>query len=686
MKSKKTLIVSIITTFMLLTGTTFGILLVQQNQDIREKAAGSCSHPGQCGTSAGCDVGEKCVVEYGVNVCEADSSCPSQCSSASANGCSNKSTGTTCTTASGDYGKCQKDGQKTSCYCKPDPKPIGNCSICKAINNKSDCNACTGEGCKWIDCSKSPTNSICTSIGSSDTASSVCCPKGNKYCADSVTSTTKCSSGLSFVYSCISGQGYDSGKCEVNNSCVPSGGDGTSCENTKHGKCVSNDVTCDPSTNYGASDCPVNNICVPVTATCSGDGGGGGGGGIGGGGGGGGGGSSGKCGLGSAASCQDKKPGESCNNGTCKANGQKDKNGNENCACNKSDPGGGGGGGGGGGSCASSNANPSSFSVSADGNLTLYLKSIYKLKIYLKKNADSCSATDNDTMIDTTSNEPDANKVTKVTTDYSVISGDKICVYADHADENKPLEGYISPEGSLCGDADKGKQMDISNLSTQISTDGATAITTQCWGDYPGEKGKDCDFNDLAILFAVSGGSGGGGGDVVLGPGLNILVRFQGITSKKNDQEVTASLYQSGGQIWNTSGKNISNGSDGVYALSISKSVDSISAGTYDFKIKGESHLQKSFTNIVYNGGKQVIDLSDNESYQCRAGDVTNDNAITIEDVAQVLEYYKDFSVTVDESDRLMVASDINKDGIITIQDAALIAINWSDFKVEGDK
>ena len=68
------------------------------------------------------------------------------------------------------------------------------------------------------------------------------------------------------------------------------------------------------------------------------------------------------------------------------------------------------------------------------------------------------------------------------------------------------------------------------------------------------------------------------------------------------------------------------------------------------------------------------------------AGDTTNDNKITIEDISNISRYYTDFSVAVDNNDTSMKSADITKDGTITIQDLALASINWSDLTVVGDQ
>ena len=381
------------------------------------------------------------------------------------------------------------------------------------------------------------------------------------------------------------------------------------------------------------------------------------------------------CSGGEVKTCGPKSDPE-CNNKefnyVCSGDGKKcirtdvDEQNKPICKCQAS--GGGGGGtktpkptkkpgdddGGGDEDCGEYNANGTAFTgFDRSAGLTVYIKSIYKLKIALKKNADSCSLSDNDVLLDSTKAADGV-----LDTGLSVASGDKVCIYLT-GETGSPGLGWKEPEGSDCFG------YDISDLLAKVPQ----AVSVQCWTDM-----DDCDFNDLALAFGL--GEGGVSGD-------GIKLRFQGITKKANNQLIKANFFSGSSSIWNAQEVNVSNDDNGVYTLNVDSSV---AAGTYDLLVKGHSHLQKRFTNLVYNGNNQLVDLSTTEANQCRAGDVTDDNVITIDDVAAVSKYYTDFAVTVNSSDAKMIAADINKDGKITIQDLALIAINWSDFEVEGDK
>lgn len=353
------------------------------------------------------------------------------------------------------------------------------------------------------------------------------------------------------------------------------------------------------------------------------------------------------------------------NTRTCKTSGGSGGGGGGGTPTNPptNPPGGGGGGSGGGTSCGGYTSNPGTFSgISKSGKLVVHVDPVqYQFNIILKKNADTCSRNDNDQILDT----KDAVNY-RLDTTIDVNQGDRVCVKVEGYD-GTPGGGWIGPQGNLC-QGQTGTPRNISNLLNLVPE----AVSVQCWGDL---EVNECDFNDWAIVFSVDEG-------ITPQAGLSFLLRFQGITKKAASQLLSFSLLA--GQTKISEGQNVSleNSDDGVYILKLG---ENIAQGTYNLLAKGQSHLQKRFTNVVYNGGDQTIDLSSVENLQMRAGDVNGDNALTIEDVSQVLTFYTDFSVPVDQNNARMVQSDIDKNGRITIQDVALMAINWSDFRVEGD-
>lgn len=161
--------------------------------------------------------------------------------------------------------------------------------------------------------------------------------------------------------------------------------------------------------------------------------------------------------------------------------------------------------------------------------------------------------------------------------------------------------------------------------------------------------------------------------------------RFQGIDVQAKNQTLTVKGYQNN-LLKFTLIQGSSNDSKGIYQVRLDKATNNLVAGNIDLKVKGVSHLQKAIKNIAYTGLGTTLDLSLTEDNMLLAGDTTNDNKITIEDLSNISRYYTDFSVVVDENDSKMQSADITKDGFITVGDLALAAINWSDLTVTGDE
>ena len=162
---------------------------------------------------------------------------------------------------------------------------------------------------------------------------------------------------------------------------------------------------------------------------------------------------------------------------------------------------------------------------------------------------------------------------------------------------------------------------------------------------------------------------------------LSFRIRFQGITQKAGDQKIKVQFYKDSNLILEKENQKVSNDENGIYTFYLDNSDNKIVPGKYTIRIKGESHLGKKY-DIEIKGNNDAIDLSKSEA---KAGDVNQDNQLTITDIAQVLSFYVTFSTNVDPNNPKMIASDINKDGKITIIDVALVAINWSSFTINGE-
>ena len=310
--------------------------------------------------------------------------------------------------------------------------------------------------------------------------------------------------------------------------------------------------------------------------------------------------------------------------------------------------------------CGGYNENPSSFTVNNSGTLDMRVKSSYSLVIALKVNSDTCGENDNDTLLETGGGE-----IELIETNLSVSQGDGVCVYIRHEEGLEyPAAGWIEPEGNIC--VREGDEYKIDDLIAASPN----ASSIQCWGDYdPGQIG--CDFNDFAISFST--------GNTI---STSFKIAFEGINTKALDQEVEARLIQNNNEIWSEITV-IQNDDNGIYTLPIG---ENISYGEYDLLVKGYSHLQKRYRQIIINEDSLVVDLTQNPEDFIIAGDVNHDNTITIADIARVSKYYTELARLIDPSDTDMIDADITKDGYITIQDLALVAINWIDFIVKGDE
>jgi len=394
------------------------------------------------------------------------------------------------------------------------------------------------------------------------------------------------------------------------------------------------------------------------------------------GGGGGGGGSQTGCSSASANKCQGKNPGDSCGSGKkCKALSQKGSDGKPKCSCTTS-----GGGGGGGGSSCNKNSNPTVLDINDEGELVIFFQSFLSStppKIALKKNSESCSLSEYDQLIDTKDISPNQ----AVKTGIQVKKEDKVCIYGEDIGSDAgpyPFEGWVDPKDNKCGDKD------LSSLIQSAQNSGNKIVSQQCWGDYA--KTADCDFDDYALIVTVSKTS--------LAEKITLLFRQQGITSNitsgiTDQLNTTITLKKDSTVAYKIENAKPTVDSSGVWTIGFSTDNQGkqISEGTYDILVKGTSHLQKKFAGIqIKNDQTNSIDKSSDTKDELKAGDINNDNAITIEDISTVLKFYTDFKVPVNKNDSSMVRADINKDGFITIDDVALVALNWSDFVVKGDE
>lgn len=592
--------VKIFSLVLLLVGLTAGLVLVDQRQDIREKAA-TCSSItlGLCGTDGGCAQGKMCTFINDINYgCVTNNYCGTT-SSASCSSLGGSCTDGSCLTGYTDLGR-------------------ANC----AVDSKC-CKPTTAIACKVCE------NNKCVSTGFGG------CAAGLNECS----TNAGCSTGNSCKKSLV-------GKCGSDGGCST----GDMCTYYMEEYICKNDSSCDSSTPPG----------------------------------GGGGDTSGSCSSESAAKCLEKSPGDTCKSGKkCKKTSKKGSDGKNICKCSgtssdddEED--------------SSSTTNPSKIGpfTSAGEVVIFFQPTTYKVKIALKKNSDTCSLSSYDKLLESSNFSSSA----KITTGVTVASGDYLCVYVENigTDTTKvyPALGWTAPESNKCGQGEYEK-VDISSLVAKVTTAGLTAFSTQCWGDY----GVEEDYNDFALIFAISGTASSSSpspsptSSPTTSTGIfDVLFRLQGITESRTAKESTITIEKSGSVIKKLTGITSTSSSSGIFETKIDSSTFCSSSNTFDVLIKGQSHLAKKFEGVSIKCDGSILDKSTDADDELIAGDVNGDNTISIEDISIVLKYYTDFSVTVDSTKSEMVASDINKDGFITIDDAALVALNWSDFTVSGDE
>lgn len=125
------------------------------------------------------------------------------------------------------------------------------------------------------------------------------------------------------------------------------------------------------------------------------------------------------------------------------------------------------------------------------------------------------------------------------------------------------------------------------------------------------------------------------------------------------------------------------NASAGYYETAVSIFDNEFPSGTASFavKIKGPSHLRKSFSgNLTSNTENDFQRTSLNE--RLIPGDVNDDNKIALSDVTAILSAWTQSEVATTVGTKIY---DINDDNIISITDVTGIISFWSASEVSGD-
>lgn len=124
--------------------------------------------------------------------------------------------------------------------------------------------------------------------------------------------------------------------------------------------------------------------------------------------------------------------------------------------------------------------------------------------------------------------------------------------------------------------------------------------------------------------------------------------------------------------------------------------VTGFAAGTYKVCFKASTHLQECFPNTALSTGVNNRDFYQGlDSNELWAGDVNDDNMITLLDITAILSPYGRtdrnndpfaYPVIDPAGTNHLYHLDIDKDGYLTIQDIALAAYHYTDFNITGDE
>jgi hypothetical protein len=124
--------------------------------------------------------------------------------------------------------------------------------------------------------------------------------------------------------------------------------------------------------------------------------------------------------------------------------------------------------------------------------------------------------------------------------------------------------------------------------------------------------------------------------------------------------------------------------------------VTGFAAGTYKVCFKALTHLQECYPGISLTTGSNTRDFYQGlDSNELWAGDVNDDNMITLLDITAILSPYGRvdrnndpfaYPVIDPAGTNHLHHLDIDKDGYLTIQDIALAAYHYTDFNITGDE
>lgn len=163
-------------------------------------------------------------------------------------------------------------------------------------------------------------------------------------------------------------------------------------------------------------------------------------------------------------------------------------------------------------------------------------------------------------------------------------------------------------------------------------------------------------------------------------PQLNLKVKFQGVTGKGANEDAYVKIINRTQSYEYSLYVTLLSDSNGIYSGSTG-TMSGLPSGTCDIYIKGWSHLNKKFSGINIAPGTNSVDFS---STPLMAGDISNNNILSIEDLSAILATYTSLSVPV--TDFTYKKYDLDANGIININDIAIVLSNYTQLETKGDE
>lgn len=145
---------------------------------------------------------------------------------------------------------------------------------------------------------------------------------------------------------------------------------------------------------------------------------------------------------------------------------------------------------------------------------------------------------------------------------------------------------------------------------------------------------------------------------------LQILIKFQGVTTQRPDKSVSVEIKQQNNSLYNNP-VDFTSDASGKYTATITPN---LSPGTYDIYIKGPVHLRKKFASVSLTSGTNNLDFT---ATPLKTGDIHTDNKVDTTDYSRML---LKFNPTLVQN----TVEDINFDNRVDTTDYSLMLLNFN--------